>query len=281
MLTATSFLFSTEKEIQEVKAEECTYLSYKELCLVCPKCGEPVILASLYSEKQRPHFKHRQYKGEGNEGALACPNRSRPLTDKELHKFKAQAKNQRIDLLRRHFWYVVTNILHQIDWVSFLKDIRQIPDLTVLTDIATQKWREGVNNGQVRELINSFTEFMEKDKANSEKTKGFMQSLNLDIHRRTVEGVCDFLAIKSCYPLLERLILYGFWDYINYSVKDPYNFPLEEDPVTSWALADIIGILLVIPWQEAMYAAQNSLPIPKGITRRPRLGSANETIKRI
>lgn len=46
----------------------------------------------------------------------------------------ARAKNQRIDLLRRHFWYVVTNSLHQIDWVRFLDDIRQFPDLALLTE---------------------------------------------------------------------------------------------------------------------------------------------------
>ena len=70
MLTATSFLFCTEGELQEVKAKECSYLSYRELCLVCPKCGEPVILSSLYSEKQRPHFKHRKLSGEAEAGGL-------------------------------------------------------------------------------------------------------------------------------------------------------------------------------------------------------------------
>ena len=278
MLTATSFLFSTEEELQEVRAEECSYLSYKELCLVCPKCGEPVILSSLYSEKQRPHFKHRKLLGDDREEVLSCPNRSRPLTDKELHKFKTRARNQRIDLLRRHFWYVMTNSLHQINWVGFLSDMRQLPELYVLTDLATTKWRAGVKDGHIRKLIGDFTSFMENDTANSEKTRAFMSNLNLDIHRRTVEGVCDFLAIKSCYPLLERLILYGLWDYSNYCVKDPYNFPVDPEAITTWAVSDVVGILLVVPWQEAMYAAQNNLPIPEGITRRPRLGSALEQI---
>lgn len=41
-------------------------------------------------------------------------------------------------------------------------------------------------------------------------------------------------------------------------------------PVT-WTIADVVAMMMVVPWQEAMFAAKVGEPIPKGIITRPRL----------
>lgn len=271
MLTATSFLF---KEGEEVSARVCDYLSYKDLCLLCPKCREPVILASRYSDIQTPHFRHRRFKEGDREQTLVCDNRVRPLTPKEIRKLEVRARDQRINTLRKHFWYVLTSSLDVINLEGFLRDSKRVWDYIPSVDRAINVWRVGIQVKVHEDILDRLLEHMQRE--SNPHVQKFIEPLNLEVHRKTIMGICDFLAIRSSYPLLRNLVAYSHYEYACYGQTDPYNFPPLDtgfDP-SLWIISHVIGVLTIVPWQEAMYAAQHDLPIPKGITRRPRLATA-------
>lgn len=271
MLTATSFLF---KEGEEVSARICDYLSYKDLCLLCPICREPVILASRFSDKQTPHFRHRRLKEGDREETLVCDNRVRPLSPKEIRKLEVKARDQRISTLRKHFWMVLCTSLETLRLEHFIQDSKDLWAYVPTVEASINTWRDMNKEGGLNLLIDKLLGYMVTE--DNEKVMRFLEPLNLEVHKKTILGICDFLSLKSCHPLLLKLIAYSHYEYVCYSVKDPVQFPPLEtgfDP-SIWIITHTIGVMCIVPWQEAMYAAQHNLPIPKGITRRPRLATA-------
>lgn len=107
-----------------VAAEDCNYDSFKELVPLCPNCKEPVFLRTGGDRispkgtefKIGPHWCH--FKGVSAEQVASCESRVSGYTDKDRQRIAAQARGQRLKLLQRWFWSVVTKAppFEGIEW---------------------------------------------------------------------------------------------------------------------------------------------------------------------
>jgi hypothetical protein len=98
---------------QLVEAIACDYDDYKRLGLLCPVCKDPVYLRKDSARVQGDRtvtipacFCH--FPSTDPELAKACENRVAGYTQEEVEKARAIARNQRLKLLQRWFWDIVS-----------------------------------------------------------------------------------------------------------------------------------------------------------------------------
>jgi len=104
------------------------------------------------------------------------------------------------------------------------------------------------------------------------------QNLSLISQRNSAVGAVQFLLQPKSLPMLQILFFYAVFDYGCYSESMPDEFP---QPINQqmmrlfylWALTDIIGLLLAIPWAKSADAIRQTNSIPSSLQSniRPRL----------
>lgn len=106
---------------QLIDAADADYDSYKSLGLLCPHCKSPVFLQAV-SQRQvgntrvyiPPHFKH--FKAKDAALVKECEARVAKYDAKEIQRRAAQARNQRLRLLQRQFWGILTKYYESINF---------------------------------------------------------------------------------------------------------------------------------------------------------------------
>ena len=101
-----------------IAATDADHDSYKRLGLLCPHCKDAVFLQAP-SQRQtegKPidipaHFKH--FKAKDPALVKECENRVNKYDAKEIRRSAARARNQRLKLLQRRFWEVLTSYYEQ------------------------------------------------------------------------------------------------------------------------------------------------------------------------
>jgi len=85
-------------------------------------------------------------------------------------------------------------------------------------------------------------------------------------------AITEFLALKQNQELLKTLFYYGFFDYIHKFIAPPLH---QIQQIYPWILADILGILCVVPWAEAAHSMQKngSFTLRQEIRVRPGLST--------
>ena len=96
-----------------IAATDADHDSYKRLGLLCPHCKDAVFLQAP-SQRQGEgkivaiptHFKH--FKAKDPALVKECENRVNKYDAKEIRRSAARARNQRLRLLQRRFWEILT-----------------------------------------------------------------------------------------------------------------------------------------------------------------------------
>jgi hypothetical protein len=288
MKYATSFLFPENNPF--VEAEECDYLSYKKVSLICPECHYPVFLAAKDSSYQSAHFKHF---ASQDEKSAACSKRAKQLTEKELNKLKAINREQRYQELNKHFNLI---FLSSYDLSKSEEEHNQFKvtlcQESNLFDRFYKGWRKAdhqkifekildVKLEQIRCVISgNFPDFgreiqQSMDFQRTKVVEEYFSGLNWKLHKQSVLGIIDFLTIKRSRDALADLFTYSFFDYGMYSQEDPISFPMLPFYLSfPWILDNAVSLINNIKWQEAMAAISENKPLPEALTTRARLRNA-------
>ena len=105
---------------QLIDATDADYDSYKTLGLLCPHCKSPIFLQAV-SQRQvgstlveiPPHFKHFKAK---DAALMECEARVAKYDAREIQRRASQARNQRLRLLQRKFWEIITGYYESINF---------------------------------------------------------------------------------------------------------------------------------------------------------------------
>lgn len=216
---------------QLVDAADADYTDFKRLGLLCPECKEPVHLVAASRRYQgsqlteiASHFKH--FKTKDPALARQCELRVAQITPIEIQRRASQARNQRLRLLQRRFWAILTNyyeqklnfpinrILDSDGQQQFIKEMGNLfAELFLSENI--EKSKELVKTMIQAGCNNTHVMFSYKPELGS----GISASTEIQSHfRKVVSGnfdqqmqmliateVLDFLSSKSSRPLIEKL----------------------------------------------------------------------------
>jgi hypothetical protein len=97
-----------------IDACNCDYSDFKSLIPLCPNCSEPVFLrkdsdriSKLGKEFKIPkHWSH--FGSTSEEQKAACEARVSSYTEADRQRIQSQARGQRLKLIQRWFWKIVT-----------------------------------------------------------------------------------------------------------------------------------------------------------------------------
>ena len=119
-----------------IAATDADHDSYKRLGLLCPHCKDAVFLQAP-SQRQGEgktvaipaHFKH--FKAKDPALVKECENRVNKYDAKEIRRQAARARNQRLRLLQRRFWEILTSYYEQkldfpIGQLSQAEDVQEV-----------------------------------------------------------------------------------------------------------------------------------------------------------
>ena len=260
-----------------VEAEDCDYLAYKQLLLVCPKCGEPVYLAS--GKIVSAHFKH--FKNPD----LVCEIKSGGKN--KTKKSSTGDKNQRYRFFQKYFWTIVSGSLRELSIDRVSDESRELPNTEATMAFCLRYLK--VLTRYSREMIAFHykvlsTISLEKPAAyggSNErvvKLKKFLSGLSLKIQQRSAESAVEFLATKRSRNLAEKLGRYALYDWSCHVVKkEPGFFHYELNPRVAglWMAVTVISLVCGVPWQEAGFKAMKGEEIPEGITTRSAFAPGN------
>lgn len=241
-----------------VDAKNCDYESFKELVPLCPNCKEPVFLRTggdRISAKGNkyyvgPHWCH--FKGVSDEQLASCESRVNGYSEKDKQRIAANARGQRLKLLQRWFWRLVTENYSKLETFaqcsldSYLADsylekdhfyadpmqsyLRKV--VKNLSDVSfTQLW-ENITASKVGKLERFF---QDRD--------SFIEPFGLD--KRIGIEVLGFLACPQSSDIFAHLfcaIAYALGDYARMSQYDneDYFVDSEFDALMLWVFS--------IPW---------------------------------
>ncbi len=239
-----------------IQAQHCNYLSYRDFGLLCPECGSPVFLAS--GDIQTPHFRH--FKAKDNESSYCKYRVSSPqLLPRQTGGFDHH--KQREKSFRQHFWKLLNATLPHLG----LKEIQQEIETAWLDWDLHSAWIKGwqlaANKGKLKPLIDDYMQAMfsgileSAETGDSAQLLDYCSSLNQEVQQRTMYAIADFLALKQSQEFLKILFYYGFFDYVHKFSAPPLH---QVHRIYPWILADILGILCVVPWAEAAQAMQKN-----------------------
>ncbi len=256
MLEADSLYFDGP-----IQAQNCNYLSYRDFGLFCPECGGSVFLAG--GEVQQPHFRHFKSK----DGEEVCSHRVNSSHSNPLPLVRCDRhRKQREKILQQHFW----NILKAAIPALALDEVQH--------EVATQwtgwkihedwikGWQVAVRKGKLKPPVDEYMQAMFQgllENANREEADylvDYCSLLNQEVQRRTMYAITDFLALPQSKKFLLILFYYGLFDYTSRWEQNPKQFPAPLPPsvdrIYPWILANVLGILCVVPWAEAATAFQ-------------------------
>lgn len=273
-----------------VEASECDYEDYKYLGLLCPECKDPVFLRGEGTRvlkggevKVGACFCH--FPGKDPSLIAQCENRVKKYTTQEITTIKAKAKGQRLKLLQRWFWQIISshpkfNNISAADenikrWYSGKYYLFQ-----ETIDMSTDAFRAKVENKDVvRSLLHFISEPKEKCNpylftiffAGLENPQDVIRQMNLisqadiRIHKEICIEVIDFLNGKSQYHLTQSLVelelkrLFGGTDW-----ESDKNTPLPElvNQLIAGGLIGGIGTVLTTPWAEEFAKLQKQAVSP-------------------
>lgn len=218
---------------QLIDAADADYDSYKDLGLLCPHCKEPVFLQTASQRQgsvtliQIPaHFKH--FKAKDPVLVKECEARVARYDAKEVERRVSQARNQRLRLLQRRFWDILTDYYESELDPPF--DITKILE-SLENNFITQIGRTFSNKFLVENLDDSkhwTRQFVEAgftgghiliSWSRNSPNAGVIPSAAIQHHfRESLSGkldrqmqeliaceVLDFLHSKSARPLVEKL----------------------------------------------------------------------------
>ncbi len=239
-----------------VLAQHCNYLSYRDFGLCCPECSSPVFLAS--GDTQQPHFRH--FKAKDNAPSY-CKYRARVhLLERKLslsfdHK-------QREKIFRQHFWSILNAAIPHLGLKEIQEEIETNWNRSYLHLAWIKGWQVAAQKGKLKHLVDEYMQAMFSELSESAEKKDsanlidyYCSLLNQEVQRRTMYAITEFLALKQNQEFLKTLFYYGFFDYIHKFIAPPLH---QIQQIYPWILADILGILCVVPWAEAAHGMQTS-----------------------
>ncbi|MBD1995322.1 hypothetical protein H6G00_01585 [Leptolyngbya sp. FACHB-541] len=221
------------RHLDWVYASACDYKDYKYLGLKCLECDEAVFLkAQLQDEKTfavKPHFSH--FPSKDPAAAQRCKKRVSRYSPEDLQRISAKGKGQRLKLIQRWFWQVVSN--RKIMTAEGLKTIafcqqhfwQSIPAekhlftasfdnfTKAVVQLFTMKDREALHEAAVgliqrleqgdwATVIAPLSIF---DQIAQEDFKRLQKSVELRMHKTMVTEILDFLAAPKQQHILHEL----------------------------------------------------------------------------
>jgi len=166
---------------------------------------------------------------------------------------------QREKIFRKYFWNIINTAAPDLGLESILADIKTTWLDWDLHSDWIKGWQVAAQKGQLKPLVDSYIEAMFngllKKSAESAMLADYCSTLNQEVQTRTIYAVTDFLALNQSQEFLKVLFYYGLLDYAQRFEAPPLHQICQIYP---WILADVLGILCILPWAEAAHAMQKN-----------------------
>lgn len=285
---------------QLIDAVDCDYQDYKRLGLLCPECKDPVFLRAEGTRQQNgkevkigAHFCH--FAEKNPEQAKVCEKRVGGYTQADIDKAVAKARGQRLKLLQRWFWSVLSEnpqfkkgrqIGEELGWYEPLGDTPS--ELDVLwkqtanesleedtEEIVSALKQDGAKQS-IENIVSSMAEWARRVIDGGEdliwmQIQGkihFLLISRLDIrqHQCICLEVVEFLLSRKQRHLLKDLILSvnGLGEMI-YELPDSWAQSVAVDckASTKIDLYLLLDIICSVPWADefARLSAESKEPI--------------------
>lgn len=250
-----------------VSASEVDYEAYRHLGLICPHCNDPVFLAAAHERhlatgvtaKIPAQFRH--FKASDPVLVKICSARVEQYDQKEIARRATVARNQRLKLLQRWFWNIMTDRGTGI--TSYLDDPNNATDRhmtqRVIVGLVREKFATRCNEDApmtLRIILDSPIDKLQVAGEKLIKDLYRLTQVDLRLHLAICSEVFIFLQARSTAYIFDQLIIASAG--LTYYSDAGERALGQGVDISELAYLKLVGLIAIIPWADEFAAYEKA-----------------------